>query len=157
MSKYGNAKCHASMSNHGDVSSSLSCTLILYSTQPDPCTKARVWFQMKLWNCLHRQKIWWAKLVLNLQSLRSLSVHHDHWSLLGLTTLVAAFHNSILSVPSMHAASLRDPKFLPWHRNTRQGRTLATLDLFIQSLRWDKSPRHIVASTTLNNCASYMS
>ena len=49
-----------------------------------------------------------------------------------------------------------DPEFQPWHRNTRQGRMLATLDLFIQSLRWDKSPRHIVASSTLKNSASYM-
>jgi len=33
--------------------------------------------------------------------------------------------------------------------------SVVTLDLFIRSLQWGKSPRHIVASTTLNNSANY--
>ena len=59
-------------------------------------------------------------------------------------------------------ASLWDPKlgrspiFWLWHHDMKQGRMLATLDLLIEPLRWYKSPRHMVASSTLKNSASYM-
>ena len=41
-----------------------------------------------------------------------------------------------------------DPKFWPSHHDTRKEK-VATLGLLIQPLQWGKSPRHIVARTTV--------
>ena len=84
--------------------------------------------------------------------LQSFSVRLGRRSLLGLTTLVAP-SLTIVSVAPMHGtvASLWDPEFWLWHHDTRQRTMLAALDLLIQPLWWDKSPRYIIATSTLKN------
>ena len=79
---------------------------------------------------------------------------------LGHTTLVAAFLNSSKrgsyvwycswspGTPSSDRDIMIPDKEECWQH---------ALDLLIQPLRWDKSPRHIVASSTLKYSASYTS
>ena len=96
----------------------------------------------------------------SISSLWSLSVHLSPRSLLGFTTLVAAFLNSSidgsyawycswsLGTPSFDRDIMMPDKEECWRH---------ALDLLIQPLWWDKTPRHIVASSTLKNSANYTS
>ena len=89
---------------------------------------------------------------------RSLSVHLDPRSLVGLVTLVAAAFPSVVSMALMHGtvAGLRGTHssdcdiMIPDKEECWQH----ALDLLIQPPR---SPRHILASSTLKNSASYTS
>ena len=78
--------------------------------------------------------MWWQILVLDL-SLFTLVFICASWS-----SVTARSHNLSSNLVSS------DPEFWLSYHDTR--RKLATLDLLIQPLRWGKSPRHILASTT---------
>ena len=96
----------------------------------------------------------------SVSSLRSLSAHFDPRSLVSLTTSVAAFLNR--SKRGSYAW------YCSWSPGTpssdcdimipdKEERWQYALDLFIQPLRWDKSPRHVLASSTLKDSTSYTS
>ena len=96
----------------------------------------------------------------SVSSLRSLSVHLNPWLFLGLTTLVAAFLNSSKRgsyawycswSPGTHSSDC--DVMIPDKEECWQH----ALDLLIQPLRWDKSRRHILASSTLKDSTSYTS
>ena len=85
----------------------------------------------------------------SVSSLQSLSVHLNPRSLLGLTTLVAAFLNSS-KCGSYGWYRSWSPGTLSSDRNMIPDKEECwqhALGLFIQLLRWDKSPRHSSSST----------
>ena len=77
-------------------------------------------------------------------SVSSLWSSSDPQSLVGLTTLVAT--QSLVNSRSDHHTMILEQK--------KAGNTVLAP---IQPLQWGKRPRHIVASTTLNNSTSYTS
>ena len=113
-------------------------------------------FVKKTWTCLMAE----ISAQSSVSSLWSLSVHLDPRSLLGLTNLVAAFLNS-----SKHGSYAWYCSWSPETPSSDHDITIPdkeecwqhALDLLMQPLPWDKSPRHIIASSTLKDSTSYTS
>ena len=118
--------------------------------------KTRVWLHKTVVTVLCRLTWMYLTPEISVQSsvssLQSLSVHLDPRSLVGLTTLVAAFLNS--SKRGSYAW------YCSWSPGTpssdcdimipdKEECCQHALDLLIQPLRWDKSHRHILANSTL--------